>query len=246
MGYENFQRMQALDTESSLGAKSLEGLRAGVRAAGEWHDEVVQARAEKSPLACQAGCSSCCWLPASATLPELVHLAAFVIESFTPEALGALKVRLAEDPAGHAGPARAGDATPRRACALLVEGLCTAHAARPLACRGWNSTDAEPCRIAFEEPDSPPSIPVDSRVHGTARAISEGIREGVRRLELDDSVLDLRAGLLLLLDDLAGCTRDWLEGRRLPGAMQSSPELSVRLGDDGRWRTRTPETPAPD
>lgn len=242
MAHENFQRMQALDSESSLDARSLEGLRDGVREAAQWHDELVQAAAAKAPLACKAGCSSCCWLPASASFAEFAHLAAFILESFGREELSALKLRLDESPAELNVPARAGDRESRRACALLVEGLCSAHEARPLACRGWNSREVEPCLIAFDQPDAPPSIPVDSRVHGTARAIAEGHREGARRLELDDAILDLRATLPLLLEDLEGCTRRWFEGERLDESLRSPAELSVDLGADGRWRTRAPKT----
>ena len=241
MSHENFRRMQALDTESSLDAKTLEGLRKGVREAGQWHDEIVSARIAKAPLACKAGCSHCCSLSVSASFAELIHLAAFISETFSPEDFDALRARLAEPASETPGPSRAGDALAPRLCALLVDGRCSAHPARPMACRGWNSQDAAPCKIASEEPSSPPSIPVDSRIRGTATAIAQGIRDGTRGAEFDDSILDLRATLAVLLGDHDEWTRRWLEGETLPLAFHGRAELPVSLDDDGRWRTRVDE-----
>jgi hypothetical protein len=230
--------MQALDSETSLDRRTLESLREGMREAAQWHDEVVEARVAKSPWACAAGCSHCCSLPVTASLPELAHLAAFIFETFETDQLEALTGRLGESASADAGPARAGDALASRTCALLVDGLCSAHAARPMACRGWNSRDAAPCIIAAREPDRPPSTPVDSRIRGTATAIAEGMRDGTRRLELDDSILDLRSALAGLLGQHEDWTKRWFEGERLPEAWHGVDELPVDQGDDGRWRTR--------
>lgn len=242
MAHDNYRRMQALDSENSLSDKSLEGLRKGVSEAGQWHDEIVQARIAAAPLACKAGCSHCCYLPVSASFPEVAHLAAYIGETFNAEELDSLRSRLAA-PVGEAtGPARAGDVAGATVCALLVDGRCSAHAARPMACRGWNSQDAAPCKLAAEEPDAPPSIPVDSRVRGTATAIAEGMRDAIRACELDDSILDLRTTLTGLLGRHVEWTRRWFEGEPLPAEFHGRSELPVTLSEDGRWRTSGPES----
>ena len=76
-------------------------------------------------------------------------------------------------------PLRAPPAGVRVPCPALVDGACAAYTARPLACRGWNSTDADACAAALRTVDRVPRIPARTRlraVHGTtAAALARGL-----------------------------------------------------------------------
>ena len=66
----------------------------------------------------------------------------------------------------------------RIACVLLRDGACSVYEARPLACRGFTSTDAESCRRSLDR-DEPISVdPYLLQVHngaglGLARALAD-------------------------------------------------------------------------
>lgn len=208
-----FRRHQA-----RVGAERLaEGDVLGAAAAAqERHGELVGNQLERlrdeGRLGCAAGCSHCCNLEVNASFPELARLRGFVEERFSPEERAALLERLRTH-------------RPGSPCALLVDGLCSAYEARPLACRGWNSADSEACRLAALAPSRAPTIPVHRKVRDTALALAESLRDAAADRGLDSAALDLRLGLLGLLEGGEEAVERWLDGERLPPDWHSSGDL---------------------
>ena len=113
---------------------------------------IEQLNADQNPpldVACQAGCSWCCHLKVEVTQFEVFRIAAFLIETLSEKELEDITkkvistdfLRRSEEvsEAEHSVP-----------CALLSDGQCTIYPARPLKCRGGNSTDADTCKAYFE------------------------------------------------------------------------------------------------
>jgi hypothetical protein len=167
-----------------------------VRAAERAHAALDAAgdrvRARGLVPACSPGCASCCHVHVDATAPEILAVAAHLRSSLPPEALLALRGRLA----AHAGRVRdLGDEArwaARIPCALLGDdGRCTVYAARPLRCRAFHSTSADACReaLAGRAEIDPPTVPALDRAHdavedGYDRALAAaGVSPGATRLE---------------------------------------------------------------
>ena len=153
-------------------------------------------------IACAPGCSWCCRTQVAVTVPELLEIVRFLDD----DARRAERERVherARDAAlrvseladlGRA--ARWAAAIP---CPLLDGGgRCTVHPVRPIRCRGWNSFDATACeRIALGDPVGVEIEAVEWEVH---RAVAHGLAEGLERVGLDGSRLELVRALAAALE----------------------------------------------
>jgi hypothetical protein len=175
----------------------------------EWViDQAVQQM--KPAIACRAGCSHCCHVQVGVSPPEIFRLAAFIRERFTPEQLAALRARLAALDNVTRGMSVQERAESRLPCALLVEDRCSAHPARPLACMGWNSLDAQECRNHLEGNTLTPIpyfTPQCDVIDGAQAGLWKGLDETRHRPEL----LELTAALRIALDTPNAPTR-WAGG----------------------------------
>jgi Fe-S-cluster containining protein len=143
--------------------------------------------------ACAPGCASCCHVHVEATLPEILAVAAHLVETRSPAAIAALREQLSRHVDRVASLSDEERWAARIPCALLGdEGRCTVYPARPLRCRAFHSTSAAVCRDAFEgHADTPaPQVPALQRAHeavelGYDRALAAaGLRTAGERLEV--------------------------------------------------------------
>jgi uncharacterized protein len=208
--------------------------------AGQRHDDLVRARVAElessGGIACAAGCSHCCSLDVTATFPEIARVASFIEATFGTERRAGLVARIearVDDTDPLTARERAGG---NRPCVLLEDRRCSVYEARPLACRGWNSSDERACFVAVSFPLEPPSIPVNALIRTTALDLARGISDGVRESGLDDAALDLPRALLGVLGRLDDATGEWLDGRVLPAAMKSPRPLGRTRDGDGLWQ----------
>jgi hypothetical protein len=86
-----------------------------------------------------------------ATVPEIIALTHFVVSNFSSEAIAALRQRVIETDKHTHGLSDEQWGAGHYACPLLVNKKCSAYAARPLDCRGYNSVDVESCRAAAQD-----------------------------------------------------------------------------------------------
>ncbi|MCA9791797.1 MAG: YkgJ family cysteine cluster protein, partial [Candidatus Eremiobacteraeota bacterium] len=172
-------------------------------------------------LACRQGCSFCCYPPVSASLPEVLNLVAYLKTQTSPETFQRLRQKVRERAEQTQTMTTAERHRISLACPFLEEGKCSVYAARPLACRGFNSRDAAACEKAFEEPDKPPQIPAFLPLLLAAQAIKDELRQGIESAGLPAELLDLTKAADLVMDDPDGIAAAFVEGRSLGPAAQA-------------------------
>lgn len=178
----------------------------------------ARARTEPAKLrlpVCAAGCDTCCHIHfVLASVPEVLALAQHLRATRTPDELArvaaAVSTRAAEL-APMTIDERAGAKVP---CALLVDGACSAHLARPLNCRGFNSCDADKCRTAYERGDAKMPLPVELTQFATCRNVSLGLMTGTWAAGLDPGPYELMGALAIALREDDAEAR-WLAGERV-------------------------------
>ena len=153
---------------------------------------------EMAGLQCKKYCAHCCYKTVSATPAEVFHLAAYITETFSARSLTKLKGRLADLERKTRGmtPAERGQAC--FPCALLVARLCTAHPARPAACRGFNSRDLRACERSLKRRGV--EIPVYAPQYRIFAQAHLGLRAGLAELGLASTHLELTAALRIALE----------------------------------------------
>lgn len=177
-------------------------------------DDLVHELEFSPPVACARGCFHCCFNQVSLTPPEALYLGLHILERFTPDQLAETGRRVA-----HLLPLikgrthrELGDIRHLTPCIFLLDGACAVHEARPLACRGWNSVDAETCRLSFESND--PLAAIES--HALQRELAGAVQEGLLLASADQN---LEAGYLVMTRAVhrmlergtLRCAADWLE-----------------------------------
>ncbi len=143
-------RDAAFDAARTIAAAALpKGAEAAVAAVGEVYAmaESLWAEIRSTPAfalgtrraACGKGCGWCCHQRVGATAVEVFYIADQIRQHPDAEFLIA---RIESWPTG-------------RACALLVDGACSAYAIRPLKCRGLYQLDARWCMTTYAKLDAP-------------------------------------------------------------------------------------------
>jgi Fe-S-cluster containining protein len=148
--------------------------------------------------ACRQGCHHCCYLRVQASVPEILLLAEWLQTRKAPDELHELrsKLRLAAADPRVLSPTE--KPQQRIACALLSDGVCGAYEARPLACRGFTSMDAEVCRRSLDE-DGPASA--DAYLLRVANGAGRGLALALADAELGTETLELTRALDIALNE---------------------------------------------
>lgn len=179
---------------------------AAVRAYAALDEEGSRALARPGALlpACSAGCSYCCHVHVDATEPEILAIAEHLARTFRPDAIAALRLRLAEQVrrVDHLGDEERWDA--KIPCALLGEGgRCSIYEVRPLRCRAFHSCSVEPCREAFAGRGDAEPVP-SPWLTRALDAVEEGYDEALAEAGLSAEGHRLESGLLRALKDPDG------------------------------------------
>jgi len=170
-------------------------------------------------IACREGCLHCCYLKVSATPPEIFALADYLRRSWPPDALVALRARtaaLAADPRLLSADEKARARLP---CPLLTAaGTCGAYEARPLACRGWTSTDAAACERGLDDDSEPPLT--NEKLSRETAALGIGLLDALADTGLRSEVVELTSALHIALSEPHAFER-WLRGEAVFSAATS-------------------------
>jgi Fe-S-cluster containining protein len=95
-------------------------------------------------------------------------------------------------------------------CAMLSDdGACLVYPARPLACRGYNSLDAESCRRSLD--DDLEIVECNEPLARDSAAVALGLLAGIEDAELPAELFELTSGLHLALSEPNALER-WLAG----------------------------------
>jgi len=138
---------------------------------------------------CCIGCFWCCYLFVQASVPEVLSLIVYLQDTLDEDELDKLKARVEEAYKRTAELNSLERNQARVPCPLLENGQCMAYDARPLSCAYWNSSSAKSCQDAIEEP--PGLIQTIAPHFLMGASLSEGVEEGLARLRLEHSQLEL-------------------------------------------------------
>jgi len=164
---------------------------------------------EVAGLHCRIYCAHCCYKTVGVTPAEVFHLAEHVKATLCSEALAELKARLRDLDEKTRGMNPMERGRTRVPCALLVTGLCIAHAARPGSCRGFNSRDARACEQSVKQRNV--AIPVYMPQYRIFSEAHLGLRQGLSDLGLQSTHLKLTAALRIALE-MSDAVECWLAG----------------------------------
>jgi hypothetical protein len=177
-------------------------------------EHMIATSAAHEHVVCQAGCAWCCYPPfVTATAAEVICIAAFLRDTLDPAALQSLLMRLKQRAGLIAGLQPAQRDHARVACALLVDNRCSVHPLRPLACRGWVSSDVQSCEASYNSGWESP-VPNGPRHLGITTSVREGMRQALEQSGLEDERIDLTRGLLVILSEPDRIER-WLAGEAI-------------------------------
>jgi hypothetical protein len=142
--YEQFLAARAAFAGDALAPGRLHGV---VDAARGFAEELVHRHMDPDgpPVACKAGCATCCHQPVRLSALEVFGIVRFLDEQLPPDDRRRIIDRLHElDRATRGMPLQTRLKQPR-ACAFLQDGRCSIYAVRPLACAGFTSYDVREC-----------------------------------------------------------------------------------------------------
>jgi aspartyl/asparaginyl beta-hydroxylase (cupin superfamily)/Fe-S-cluster containining protein len=184
--------------------------------AAAWSDELVERVEEQippeRPLACAVGCAFCCHLQVTVSAPEVLRLAAVLRDKKSAADLEALTARVIAADDRTRGMSAKERAAARIPCPLLEDNRCSAYAARPLACRGATSYDAEACERGLAHPDE--QVPGYEPEEQVAQAVRLGVQRSSSKHRVDPRPLELNAALRIALADPAA-GEAWARGEAL-------------------------------
>ena len=171
-------------------------------------------------IACRANCNFCCHLRVMVRPHEAIAL--FRVLGGMPGARAALVRRqVRENAARIARSGAAGPAGTRLACAFLVDGVCSAYEARPLACAAYHSLDRMRCEQDHEAAPSGEAtanagagIPVLEGLVAALGMLSRGVDAGLAQRGLDAQPVELHTALAALIRNPALIAR-WRSGKAL-------------------------------
>jgi len=167
------------------------------------------------PFACKRGCSHCCFNQVSLSPAEAVFLGVYLLERLSEAKRRELHQRIRELLPKLAGKSieEIGAMRHLLPCVLLEDGLCCGHTARPFVCRGWNSVNAEQCRLSVANRAPMALIENHALPRDLAQAMQHGLLQGATTLGLEAGFLLLPRALHLMLEHgPLSCGETWLQG----------------------------------
>jgi hypothetical protein len=148
------------------------------------------------PVACQAGCDSCCYNQVELTPPEALLIGHHIAQQFSDSDKDLLLAHVARiiEIIKAMGPS--GSAARRREipCPLLRNRNCLVYPARPLMCRAMHGLDREGC-VAELRSGSLAGSRYYAHRHEIAVSVSAGLREGCKAAGLQSGPLNLTRAL---------------------------------------------------
>jgi hypothetical protein len=187
-----------------------DSFRALERQIAQHRDGIAAFAADLAAVQCRSGCAFCCHFNVEVTVLEALRIAAEMDAGTVPDrhaAIAATAPRIA----GLSREARRATGIP---CPLLVDGACSAYAARPLACRSLLSLDAGICEADFRAGlagAARPNVPSLSLPLLFGMAMFTGQVAAMNDFQLASHSVELTAALALLDADATTLDR-WLGG----------------------------------
>jgi Fe-S-cluster containining protein len=184
-----------------------------VQNAHTWCSTLIEAMPHAWKRDCKLGCFWCCWIPVTSSPVEALAIASHLAETWSPDALDALKAQLTERVKRRRGWTLDQRVEERRWCIFLRDGQCAIYEQRPLGCRGYCTFSQEDCQRAYEGQVEEISTG-DGQALAVANGIKWGLRDAVRKRQLEDDSLELESAVLRALTTPQALER-WRRGKRV-------------------------------
>lgn len=139
------------------------------------------ARRKGQQIACKKGCQWCCHQPVFAMDYELDFLKNYIEQHFTPAQQAEIKARATKKNEAIGKLHDEALLNSKFPCPLLIDGTCTAYAARPVACRIYLSSDVASCLHFYQNPEDKTRYPalLDFPMR-MGRMMNEGFRSALK------------------------------------------------------------------
>lgn len=149
-------------------------------------------------LHCAAGCAYCCRKPGVlVTIPELMRILDHVDVTFGASSRSTLTERARRYVQQLEGRGFSDACSASIPCPLLVDERCSVYDVRPLVCRGYNSTSADACRRAHDDPDV--LVPIFSLIKDVTDGATVGIAQELKEFGINNALVDLGTALSIAL-----------------------------------------------
>jgi hypothetical protein len=209
------RRTQRLGTVKTLknGRTPLQIVAIAEQAATVAEDATQRARGRqppRPPLACREGCAWCCYKTVGTCAAEVIGIAEYLRQHLFPNDFRALQERVLQLDDQRQSLKQDRWAANRLPCSLLVGDRCSAYVARPLTCRGYNSSDAYACEQSLKSRQRV-DVPVYAPQLNVATFTLDGLRAGLTESGLNGDRLELTAALRILFT-VPDAVERWLTG----------------------------------
>lgn len=165
--------------------------------------------AARDSVVCRAGCDACCHALVGVQAHEVLIVAEYIQTHFFPVELEDAITRTAAQRTAFAGKSHGEQAALNRPCALLREGSCTVHPARPEACRAHHSPDAGACRSNLDLRNEYVDVAIPG-VRGRMFAVMLAIDQAAAEAGFDGQAYDFGSALNEALTD-SRCAVRWMQ-----------------------------------
>jgi len=150
---------------------------------------------------CKAGCSYCCYQPATLFVVEAIRIADILKESLSKERLNLLIGEMKTRVQNLKGNSVAQNINDKTRCPLLLNEQCSIYNDRPLTCRKAHSFSVKRCRAGFQKDRFKTQIPVSLEIMTGLSGIIEAVFEELPKHNLDGNLYELCSGILVALED---------------------------------------------
>jgi len=164
--------------------------------------------------ACKRGCSYCCTVPVSVTVPEVIRLVAYARDTLPADELVRVKERAEGNARRTHGTTTLGY-PPRLDCAFLgADRSCLVHPARPLMCRREHALDVAQCKKGYDLAAPGKDYPIVRLVPAklTSDVVLDSYHIGLAAAGVDPSDYELQEAAHIALND-EGAVAGWLDGK---------------------------------
>lgn len=167
----------------------------------------------KAGRECRAGCAFCCYQYVEVHPLDAISVAHSLKRTHSPAQLAAVEERLRDRVRRKRAMTTEERNRANISCALLADdNTCSVYAARPLACRGYNSLSVQKCEEAYLNPAVPNRAPFDYHARIWTASVADGMRDALQEKGVDAKRYELNSAVLCALTtpDVAA---KWLAGQ---------------------------------
>lgn len=169
--------------------------------------EVMQADPPPTPSACQEGCSWCCYKRVGVSSAEVLAIVEHLKQKLSSEEFQETVQRIKQSAAARK-TLPVGERSKAMPCPLLVADRCQAYPVRPFTCRGFNSADADLCRLSLD-PRTNAKVPAYVPQQRLFTLVLDGVREALTLAGFEGELLELAAALDAVISN-PKAPEDWL------------------------------------